>query len=710
MFLSISSKAQSQWIIDNGLSQFPNSFLKNNTTPLSTTTASFLSIEQNYTLQNYRTIFYGGNIGISQDKDTFGHFKGKWSFTGKYNKYIGSSIAHSPPKTFLGLNYLVNYHRWGDYAAHFGLRSATTDLNLGESGFEYTDSDLKHAVITWGYEIDSTPNRLIFQSMKGVDHQGSTTLHSETKVMTILHSGHVGLGISEPLSQFVIKPISGNSYNSALSILHSANDVKVTLDYSGLVEIVGTDGFDMFNVFSQNGANILKIKDSTITSRSFQRFFSPAGTNDTVSFFSLFNNVGDTLLSMKEGGTLSLPQMATSNHQTLFLNTLGEVYAMNSSGPNPNLSWIPSGNTFGGGATTQTLGTWSYTDINLMTGGTVLGTIYGGNNYKKGHVELKNNVAIGGSTAYMFAETDTNFTLVLKTTADRSDYDYTNKGPLVCLNADDNEIFSVKNGSIVTWPGTSGSWTFTNGYTFTNGDILPEVADIDNIGSSSLYYDHVYTDEVNCNSIGTLSDVRLKHDIVPISSSLNKILELNPVSFRYNHRLEGERKIHGFIAQDVAKVIPELIAIPELESEKYVFYLTELIPFLTKAMQEQQIMIDSLNSKVDLLFSSQLQQQHLKDGSTKVDIINKQPILFQNHPNPFQGSTFIDYFVPKELTNAFLKITDNNGKLVQAFSIQSTGYGQIELDCKNLKPGTYYYSLIVNEKNIATKSMVIIGW
>ena len=88
-------------------------------------------------------------------------------------------------------------------------------------------------------------------------------------------------------------------------------------------------------------------------------------------------------------------------------------------------------------------------------------------------------------------------------------------------------------------------------------------------------------------------------------------------------------------------------------------------------------------------------------------VLNQLPILFQNHPNPSYGFTFIDYYLPDNSINAFLKVIDNNGKLIKAFSINQIGFGQIELDCSKLASGSYYYSLLVNGDIIDTKTMVI---
>ena len=134
---------------------------------------------------------------------------GKWSFIGAWAK--GNSSTVYPNGTYAVFNYLVNYHRWGNYSAHFGLRAATTTLSDGEAGQVSTDSDLKNAVITWGYEHGATQNRLIFQSFQGVDVSGTLPM-TETEWATILSNGNIGSGLSAPTAQFQLKQLNSTNY------------------------------------------------------------------------------------------------------------------------------------------------------------------------------------------------------------------------------------------------------------------------------------------------------------------------------------------------------------------------------------------------------------------------------------------------------------------------------------------------------------------
>ena len=54
----------------------------------------------------------------------------------------------------------------------------------------------------------------------------------------------------------------------------------------------------------------------------------------------------------------------------------------------------------------------------------------------------------------------------------------------------------------------------------------------------------------------TVSDEREKKDIYQISESLDRILELRPTKFTWK---ETDKQDVGFIAQEVEKIIPEVI-------------------------------------------------------------------------------------------------------------------------------------------------------
>ncbi len=102
------------------------------------------------------------------------------------------------------------------------------------------------------------------------------------------------------------------------------------------------------------------------------------------------------------------------------------------------------------------------------------------------------------------------------------------------------------------------------------------------------------------------SDIRLKKDIEPLSNSLDKILNLKGVSFKWNVELSsyigrnGEDDI-GFIAQEVENIIPQVVkntTIPGIEFEVKNIEYKKLIPVLVEAIKEQQSQIEELKQTV----------------------------------------------------------------------------------------------------------------
>lgn len=102
---------------------------------------------------------------------------------------------------------------------------------------------------------------------------------------------------------------------------------------------------------------------------------------------------------------------------------------------------------------------------------------------------------------------------------------------------------------------------------------------------------------------GTLeytSDRRLKTNITPLEKSLDKVMKLNGVTFNWDKSNPKNANAsttlqYGFIAQEIEKVIPELVS-ETSDGYKTVNYVG-VIPVLTQAIQEQQQEIEQLKEE-----------------------------------------------------------------------------------------------------------------
>jgi len=106
-----------------------------------------------------------------------------------------------------------------------------------------------------------------------------------------------------------------------------------------------------------------------------------------------------------------------------------------------------------------------------------------------------------------------------------------------------------------------------------------------------------FSNNLNITSDGTLttatSDEKFKYNIRPLNYGLETLLQLKPVNFQW---IEGEEEDLGFIAQDVAEIIPE--AVNTNWNSDLLFRYESLIPILTKAIQEQQAQIEALKQRI----------------------------------------------------------------------------------------------------------------
>jgi hypothetical protein len=189
---------------------------------------------------------------------------------------------------------------------------------------------------------------------------------------------------------------------------------------------------------------------------------------------------------------------------------------------------------------------------------------------------------------------------------------------------------------------------------------------------------------------------------------------------------------YGLIAQDVEKVLPNLVKNSKFETaleaasnnkpdEKGNIHLqqttkseiinfkavnyTELIPILIKGIQEQQQEIEQLTAQVNHLMQSNTKSDN--SVSFKNAVINGAR-LQQNTPNPFHENTTIHYSLPQNTRNGIITIIDIYGKLVNPFTISANSNGQLLISGKELPAGTYQYSLIVNGKIVDNKKMMLL--
>ncbi|MEL6134206.1 MAG: tail fiber domain-containing protein [Bacteroidota bacterium] len=233
-------------------------------------------------------------------------------------------------------------------------------------------------------------------------------------------------------------------------------------------------------------------------------------------------------------------------------------------------------------------------------------------------------------------------------------------------------------------------------------------------------------------SVNGSSDRRIKKSIQSAQGSLDQIMKLNTYTYEYRTKEYDymnlpEGKQYGLIAQEVEKLMPELVKEyyqpneyidenGELQGKegltfKSVNYMS-LVPVLIGALQEMQVQNEQeLAARDARIAELEAAVAELKgtpsDAPANTNWSNfGEAELFQNTPNPFTEQTTIRYNLPQTFESATLFVYDMNGRQVNRFN-NLTRKGSLTIEGSTLDAGMYIYSLIVDGKEIATKRMIL---
>jgi len=95
------------------------------------------------------------------------------------------------------------------------------------------------------------------------------------------------------------------------------------------------------------------------------------------------------------------------------------------------------------------------------------------------------------------------------------------------------------------------------------------------------------------------SDRRLKKEIVTIPDALAKVMDLRGVNYKWKDP-ESEQSLQmGFIAQEVEKVVPEVVHTADDEMQTKAVEYQYLVGLLVEAIKEQQKQIEALETKIN---------------------------------------------------------------------------------------------------------------
>jgi hypothetical protein len=141
-----------------------------------------------------------------------------------------------------------------------------------------------------------------------------------------------------------------------------------------------------------------------------------------------------------------------------------------------------------------------------------------------------------------------------------------------------------------------------NGASETNGFVILENGNI-GMGMVTPSVRLQVSGDIIANSIAGSSDLRFKKNIRPVVNALDKVKALRGVYFNWDQqnfpdKNFGEQDELGFIAQEVEKVVPEIVTHDKTKEAYRSVKYDKLVALLVEAIKEQQKQIDSL--KIEL--------------------------------------------------------------------------------------------------------------
>lgn len=235
-------------------------------------------------------------------------------------------------------------------------------------------------------------------------------------------------------------------------------------------------------------------------------------------------------------------------------------------------------------------------------------------------------------------------------------------------------------------------------------DVSPANPRIAGTGDEVVFYNSATGtfNSIQVANVYNYSDARAKENIKPLTTGLEAVLQLRPVSYTWkpavlqsatefsssiaNGPIEDGQIQYGFLAQEVEAVLPDAVKTDE-EGHKMINY-TAIIPMLVQAIQQLQATVDEQSIKIAELTNSQLET--LNNVASPYKIISCTP-------NPTNGQVTISTNLEGLNEVATVIISSLTGTKERVLQVSSAS-PSVTANISNLDKGLYLVSLFVNGK------------
>jgi hypothetical protein len=252
------------------------------------------------------------------------------------------------------------------------------------------------------------------------------------------------------------------------------------------------------------------------------------------------------------------------------------------------------------------------------------------------------------------------------------------------------------------------------------------------IGRPDRWLNHIWCYQIDYQNITKVSDFRLKENIEKCSPLVSKLMQVRVYTYNYNdtyfrdftpeQKQKFQKKEFGFIAQELEEIFPELVYTPDSLNDYYGIDYVSMVPILVEAIKEQQSTIEILQQEVKSLKKDLTECCNFNNSkSLEIEDDNKsnniQPFnlydniesmkVYQNAPNPFNETTIIKCYIPKNIYKVELCVYNMQGVQVKCLSISERENVNVQILAEQLAAGVYTYLLIGDGKTSEAKQMIL---
>ncbi len=401
----------------------------------------------------------------------------------------------------------------------------------------------------------------------GTTDNASIAFRSNNLQRMIIDSlGNIGMGVANP------------SYR--LQVSASNNPLQLT----GLQTGTSTD-----SVLTVSNGVVKRLKSSSLSTSS-------------TNAWGLAGNAGTASTKLGTTNGFDLP-IITNNTTKMTITAVGNVGigSTNFDGSIPEKLLVDAGTS----ATSNLIGAYgdvdSYVQIGVQNRNSgnfassdIVATADNGTNSSNyidmginspGYANNASNILNRPNVGYIYTNATADF-FIGNGSPDEDIIFFTNNGPAGNSTANGFEAVRIDGNGNVGIGGTSrnnsGVKTVNAEKLVVQGNIVPRTSGIGTLGTSAYKWNAVYA----TNGTIQTSDSRMKTNIANLQYGLKEILAMRPVSFNWK-TTPGTNKKVGLIAQEVRKIVPEVVVGDEAKESLGLNY-AELVPVLINAVKEQQ--------------------------------------------------------------------------------------------------------------------------